>query len=57
MSGNRIEDAAQRIEAALARIATHADRLAQEFALHETLRREVKRQIAALDGVIAELDP
>ncbi len=57
MSGNRIEDAAQRIEAALARIATHADRLAQESTAHETLRREVKQQIAALDAVIVELDP
>lgn len=62
MSGDRIEDAVSRIEAALARIAAVADSVPGDSsgnpeleAENERLRSVVSEQIANLDALIAEI--
>ncbi|WP_128892448.1 hypothetical protein [Erythrobacter sp. HKB08] len=62
MSGDRIEDAVSRIEAALARIAAVADSVPGDSsgnpeleAENERLRSVVSEQIASLDALIAEI--
>lgn len=63
MSGDRIENAVQRIEAALARIADAADRRTGEGAAnpelakeHASLRETVATQIGELGALIEELE-
>lgn len=63
MEGDRIESAVQRIEAALARIATAADTLRPAppsvsalVVRHETLRETVGNALKQLDDLIAEVE-
>ncbi|MCB2083803.1 MAG: hypothetical protein KDD90_07110 [Sphingomonadaceae bacterium] len=63
MSGDRIENAVQRIEDALARIAKVADRGPAEHApasalveKHEALRETVTTQLGELESLIRELE-
>lgn len=63
MEGTRIEDAVQRIEAALARIAEAADTLRPAppsvsalVVRHESLRETVANSLKELDDLIAEID-
>lgn len=63
MSGDRIEQAVQRIEAALARIAQVADREPAGHAAasalvvrHEELRETVATQLGELEALIRELE-
>ncbi|MCR2834028.1 hypothetical protein [Parerythrobacter lacustris] len=63
MSGDRIEQAVQRIEIALARIAEVADRDPRSHATasalvvkHEALRETVATQLGELEQLIRELE-